>query len=229
VTILNYTSAINASGTSGTSGISGSSGTSATSGTSGTSGTAGTAGSSGTSGTTGTSGTSGTSGSSGTSGTSATSGTSGTSGTGFDSVQNTGITRILTSDGTSNGVIAQSGITYNSSGSTFVIYGTEYQRSVVATSITSGTTAIVTIPTSSGCSADFNYCVTESAGAKRAGTVKSVWNSSTAGYTDVSTTDISGSTTNIGFTVTVSGSNVNLNAVVSGGTWSVLVASKILF
>jgi hypothetical protein len=27
----------------------------------------------------------------------------------------------------------------------------------------------------------------------------------------------------------VSGSNVNLNAVVSGGTWSVLVASKIIF
>jgi hypothetical protein len=126
-------------------------------------------------------------------------------------------------------VIAQSGITYNSTGSTFVIYGTEYQQSVVATSITSGTTAIVTIPTASGCSADFNYCVTESAGAKRAGTVKSVWNSSTAGYTDVSTTDISGSTSNIGFTVTVGGSDVNLNAVVSGGTWSVLVASKIIF
>jgi hypothetical protein len=135
----------------------------------------------------------------------------------------------LTSDGTSNGAIAQSGITYNSTGSTFVIYGTEYQQSVVSTGVTSGTTAIVTIPTSSGCSADFNYCVTESEGAKRAGTVKSVWNSSTAGYTDVSTTDISGSTSNIGFTVTVSGSDVNLNAVVSGGTWSVLVASKIIF
>jgi hypothetical protein len=63
----------------------------------------------------------------------------------------------------------------------------------------------------------------------RAGTVKSVWNNSTAGYTDVSTTDISGSTSNIGFTVTVSGSDVNLNAVVSGGTWSVQVGSKIIF
>jgi hypothetical protein len=36
-------------------------------------------------------------------------------------------------------------------------------------------------------------------------------------------------TTNIGFTVTVSRSDVNLNAVVSGGTWSVLVASKLIF
>jgi hypothetical protein len=108
-------------------------------------------------------------------------------------------------------------------------YGTQYQQSDISTGLTSGTTVVLTVPTVSGCSADFNYCVNESGGAMRAGTVKSVWNNSTAGYTDVSTTDISGSTSNIGFTVTVSGSDVNLNAVVSGGTWSVQVGSKIIF
>jgi hypothetical protein len=41
------------------------------------------------------------------------SGTSGTSGTGFDTVQNPALTRVLTSDGTPNGAIAQSGLTYD--------------------------------------------------------------------------------------------------------------------
>ena len=40
-------------------------------------------------------------------------GTSGTSGTGFDTVQNPALTRVLTSDGTPNGAIAQSGLTYD--------------------------------------------------------------------------------------------------------------------
>jgi hypothetical protein len=108
-------------------------------------------------------------------------------------------------------------------------YGNEFQRSQSSSSLTIGTSVITTIPTSSGCSANFDYCVTESGGAMRSGTVKSVWNNSTAGYTDFSTTDIGGSTLGIGFTVDVSGGNVRLNAVIASGTWSVKVASDIVF
>jgi len=57
--------------------------------------------------------TSGSTGTSGTSGTSGSSGTSGTSGTGFNTVQNPALTRLLTSDGTTNGAIAQSGLTFS--------------------------------------------------------------------------------------------------------------------
>jgi hypothetical protein len=88
---------------------------------------------------------------------------------------------------------------------------------------------VSTIPTTSGCSANFDYCVTESGGAMRSGTVKAVWNNSTAGYTDVSTTDIGGSTSGIEFTVDVSGGNVRLNAVITSGTWTVKVGTKVVF
>jgi hypothetical protein len=109
------------------------------------------------------------------------------------------------------------------------VYGDEFQRSENVGSLTTGTSVVSTIPTSSGCSANFDYCVTESGGAMRSGTVKAVWNNSTAGYTDVSTTDIVGSTSGIEFTVDVSGGNVRLNAVVTSGTWTVKVGTKVVF
>ena len=135
----------------------------------------------------------------------------------------------MTSDGTPHGAIAESGFTYDSTTKALVLLGDEFQNSETATSLGSGTSVVTTIPTSSGCSANFDYCVTESGGAMRSGTVKAVWNNSTAGYTDVSTTDIVGSTSGIEFTVDVSGGNVRLNAVVTSGTWTVKVGTKVVF
>jgi len=139
------------------------------------------------------------------------------------------LTRVLTSDGTAHGAIAESGFTYDSTTKALVVYGDEFQSSDVATSLTTGTSVVTTIPTSSGSSANFDYCVTESGGAMRSGTVKVVWDSSTAGYTDISTTDIVDSTEPIEFTVDVSGGNVRLNAVITSGTWTVKVATKVVF
>jgi hypothetical protein len=139
------------------------------------------------------------------------------------------LTRILTSDGTPHGAIAESGLTYNSTTQALTLYGEEFQRSENVSSLTTGTSVVSTIPTSSGCSANFDYCVTESGGAMRSGIVKAVWNNSTAGYTDVSTTDIVGSTEGIEFTVDVSGGNVRLNAVITSGTWTVKVGTKVVF
>jgi hypothetical protein len=91
-------------------------------GTNGTSGTSGQSGSSGTSGQSGTSGSSGTSGQSGSSGTSGQSGSSGTSGTGFNTVSGgTTIDRVLTSDGTSNGAVAETKFTFD--GNTLILTG----------------------------------------------------------------------------------------------------------
>jgi hypothetical protein len=107
--------------------------------------------------------------------------------------------------------------------------GNQFQRSAISPGVTVGSTVITSIPTVSGSSVDFDYFVKEDGGAMRGGTVKAVWNISSAAYNDFSTTDIGGSTTGIEFVVDVSGSNVRLNAVVTVGTWTVQVGSKLIF
>jgi hypothetical protein len=144
------------------------------------------------------------------------------------------LTRVLTSDGTTDGAIAQSGLTYDGntlkvSGDT-TIYGNQYIHSAEPNPIstTTGTTVQI-IPVSSGMSVNFNYVVKESGGAMRAGTVIAVWNSSTAGYTDFSTTDIVASTLPISFIVDVFGTDVRLRAVITSGTWTIKVGTEIIF
>jgi hypothetical protein len=117
---------------------------------------------------------------------------------------------------------------YTISGDT-IQYGDVFQQSASGTSLTTGTNIITTIPVTSGCSANFDYCVTENGGAMRAGTVKVVWNNSTAGYTDYSTTDIINSTSGISFTADISSGNVRLNAVITSGTWSIKVSTNVIF
>jgi hypothetical protein len=103
-----------------------------------------------------------------------------------------------------------------------------YGLSMDIMGVGSGATIVQIIPVSSGCSADFNYCVTENGGAMRSGTVKSVWNNVTAGYTDYSTTDIVGSTLDVVFTVDVFGGNVRLIANINSGTWRIKLKTQII-
>jgi hypothetical protein len=63
----------------------------------------------------------------------------------------------------------------------------------------------------------------------RAGVVMSVWDATSATFTDNSTPDLNGSTEEISFTVTNDGTNVSLNAVVTSGTWEVKVGTRIIF
>ena len=63
----------------------------------------------------------------------------------------------------------------------------------------------------------------------RAGTVMAVWDTSGASFTDFSTTDLNGSTTGISFSVDVNSGNVRLRAVITTGTWSIKVGSRIIF
>jgi hypothetical protein len=139
----------------------------------------------------------------------------------------------LTSDGTSNGAIAQSGLTYNGlqltvSGNT-VVYGNEYTHSTGQTSVTSGTTTVITLPVSSGSSVNFNYVIKNGSNYMRAGTVIAVWDTSNASYTDYSTTDLNGSTTSFIWNVDVNSGLVRLRAVISSGTWVINVGTKITF
>jgi hypothetical protein len=88
---------------------------------------------------------------------------------------------------------------------------------------------LYTVPVTSGCGAFFDYCITESGGAKRLGTVMTTWDSSGAAWTDTSTPDLNSPTVGLGFTATVSGGNVNLNADVTSGTWTIRLAARIIY
>ena len=111
------------SGSSGANGIDGTSGSSGSSGIDGIDGTSGSSGIDGTSGSSGSSGIDGTSGSSGIDGTSGSSGIDGTSGSSGASISilNPLNNAILTSDGTSDGIVAESNFTFD--GSALVITG----------------------------------------------------------------------------------------------------------
>jgi len=102
-----------------------------------------------------------------------------------------------------------------------------YLSSYSGGSISSNTT-LITIVEASGTSAVFDYYVSNGAGS-RAGTVMTVWNGAATTYTDYSTPDLGSSTTGISFTTTADGTNVYLNAVVTTGTWTVKVGSRIIF
>ena len=74
----------------------------------------------------------------------------------------------------------------------------------------------------------FDYYVSDGTN-KRAGTIITAWDGSSTAYTDYSTPDIGGSTTAISFQTAISGGNLQLNAVVTSGTWTVKVATRIIF
>jgi hypothetical protein len=61
----------------------------------------------------------------------------------------------------------------------------------------------------------------------RAGTIISVWTSTTAQFTDISTADI-GSTSPITFLISMSSPNIQLSAVITSGTWVIKTAITIL-
>lgn len=109
------------------------------------------------------------------------------------------------------------------------IYGDQYIESASGTGITTGTTIVETIPCISGSSAHFDYFVKGVSNQIRSGVILAAWNCSGATYTETSTPDLSGSTADISFTVTVASQNVNLNAVVTNGTWQIKVGTRIIF
>ena len=132
----------------------------------------------------------------------------------------------MTSDGTPNGAIAQSGFTYD--GTYLNLIGSQRIQSDVETNVTTST-VLYEIPVSSGCGAYFDYCIVESGGAKRLGTVMTTWDGSGASWTDTSTPDLNSTTLGLGFTVTVGGGNVRFNSDITNGTWTVRLSVRIIY
>jgi hypothetical protein len=55
------------------------------------------------------------------------------------------------------------------------------------------------------------------------------WDGTSATYTDTSTPDLNSTTTPLSFQVVVSGSDVNLIADATSGTWTIKVGTRIIF
>ena len=80
-----------------------------------------------------------------------------------------------------------------------------------------------------GCSALYEYCITESGGAKRMGQIMATWDGSGVVFTDNSTPDLNSSTADFIWKVQKNGTSVELVANVLSGTWDVLVSIRIIF
>jgi hypothetical protein len=63
----------------------------------------------------------------------------------------------------------------------------------------------------------------------RTGVVMATWDSSNATYTEYTTPDLNGSTEGIDFRVAVVSGNVQLNANVTSGTWTVIINTRVIF
>jgi hypothetical protein len=106
--------------------------------------------------------------------------------------------------------------------------GTNFYLSSYTGGSISSNTSLITISSASGNSAVFDYFVSDGTN-KRAGTVMTAWDGVSTVFTEYSTPDIGGSTLGISFTTSTDGTNVYLNAVVTTGTWTVKVGSRIMF
>ena len=62
------------------------------------------------------------------------------------------------------------------------------------------------------------------------GQVYATWDSAGATFTDVSSPDLNGSTANLIWKVAVSGgTTVELTASIGGGSWNILVSTRVIF
>jgi hypothetical protein len=85
-----------------------------------------------------------------------------------------------------------------------------------------------TFDTTFGSAAFFEYYVVDDGSRARMGQVYAVWDASSGTGTDVSSPDLNGSTANLSWKVQVTGSNVELIAVITGGVWDIKVATRII-
>lgn len=94
---------------------------------------------------------------------------------------------------------------------------TDFQVAAITSDTTVDTFLLI-----AGTACRWDYVVTDSLGAQRAGQVIGTWKSDgTKDMFDVATPDIGGSTAGVEFDLQISGPNVNLVALRTAGTWSV--------
>jgi predicted carbohydrate-binding protein with CBM5 and CBM33 domain len=107
--------------------------------------------------------------------------------------------------------------------------GASYTNSVTKLLATDGD-IIMTIPDSSGSTVIFEYWVRKDVDNYfRAGMVISTWLGSVVVFTDTSTPDGNGSTSEFRWVVNISGGNIELTTDIDSGSWDVKVYARIIF
>ena len=89
---------------------------------------------------------------------------------------------------------------------------------------TTGTTTIHSIPTSSYSSAFIEYVISDTINS-RAGNIQSVWLGSNVNYTETATMDI-GITVDFDWDVVIAGNAIQVNSIVTAGSWNVKINSR---
>ena len=89
---------------------------------------------------------------------------------------------------------------------------------------TTGTTTIHSIPTSSYSSAFIEYVISDTINS-RAGNIQSVWLGSNVNYTETATMDI-GNTVDFDWDVVIAGNAIQVNSIVTAGSWNVKIKSR---
>jgi hypothetical protein len=143
-------------------------------------------------------------------------GLSASSSTGAVTIVFTGSTGTNFTGGTVSGAtIFTGGVTAN----TISLDSVPSLMTATATTVTTGTNNIYSIPTNTYNSFHIDYNISGSSGL-RAGSVVSIWDGVNVDYTDTSTNDI-GNTTPVTFLVALSGGNAILQASVTTSTWRI--------
>jgi hypothetical protein len=101
-----------------------------------------------------------------------------------------------------------------------------YTKSLTAIA---ATTVAYSVDKTTGTAAYFDYRVTNTTNSGwRAGTVMVVWDGTNVEFTDTSTNDITATTSGLSWTPAISGSNLNLTATITSGTWNIKIGSRVI-
>ena len=101
-----------------------------------------------------------------------------------------------------------------------------YTKSLTAIA---ATTVAYSVDKTTGTAAYFDYRLTNTTNSGwRAGTVMVVWDGTNVEFTDTSTNDITATTSGLSWTAAISGSNLNLTATITSGTWNIKIGSRVI-
>jgi hypothetical protein len=106
--------------------------------------------------------------------------------------------------------------------------GSYYSYTESLTAI-AATTVAYSVDKTTGTAAYFDYRITNTTNSGwRAGTVMVVWDGTNVEFTDTSTNDITATTSGLSWTAAISGSNLNLTATITSGTWNIKIGSRVI-
>jgi hypothetical protein len=106
--------------------------------------------------------------------------------------------------------------------------GSYYSYTESLTAI-AATTVAYSVDKTTGTAAYFDYRITNTTNSGwRAGTVMVVWDGTNVEFTDTSTNDITATTSGLSWTPAISGSNLNLTATITSGTWNIKIGSRVI-